>query len=740
MTGSAIISASSRPLALRMRPDLVARKQKWQGREYWTIKDPLALKYFRFEEEEYAILSMLDGQTSSDQIREQFEARFAPQRLTAPQLQQLLALLHRSNLLVSDAVGQGEQLCNRQRQRDRKQLLSTLGNFLAIRFRGFDPDRLLTWLNHYAGWLFTLPAALLAVCLMGSAALLIAAEFDTFVARLPSFQAFFAAQNWLCLACVLCVTKVLHEFGHGLSCKRFGGECHEMGVMLLVFTPCLYCNVSDAWMIRSKWQRAAIGAAGMYIELILASLATFLWWFSEPGFLNFVCLNVMFVCSVSTLLFNANPLMRFDGYYILADLLEIPNLRQKSAAIIQRKLGAWILGLRERPDPFLPAKRRWLFAAYSVASAVYGWLVSLSIFWFLYQVLEPHGLKILGQLLAAAMVVGLIVVPLVRLGKFLLEPAKGQDVNKPRAITTLAIIASVTLGVLIVPLPYYVACTFEVQPRGASSVYVDVPGELREVLLRGGSIAAGQPIARLDDVEVRLAHERLLAQRSDLSVRIQSIRQRAHTDDQALLELSQTEESLSALDNQIRRLEEDLAKLTIRAPQGGVVVPPPSKVANRERMQLVSWSGRPLDARNIGAYLEASTLICRVAQPGQLEAILAIDQEELDFVRAEQAVDLFLNSLPGERKLGRIERIAEENMQAAPTRLAARAGGQLATRADERGIEQPLTTVYQASVPFDDPSGRIVIGATGTARIHAGWQPLWQRLWRIACRTFHFTL
>ena len=181
----------------------------------------------------------------------------------------------------------------------------------------------------------------------------------SFRARLPEFQAFFAAQNWLLAGGRRWPsTKVLHEFGHGLACKRFGGECHEMGVMLLVVTPCLYCNVSDAWMIPSKWRRAAIGAAGMYVELILASLATFLWWFSEPGLVNHLCLNVMFVCSVSTLLFNANPLMRFDGYYILADLLEIPNLRQKSAAVIQRKLGAWLLGLRERHDPFLPPRQQ----------------------------------------------------------------------------------------------------------------------------------------------------------------------------------------------------------------------------------------------------------------------------------------------------------------------------------------------------------------------------------------------
>src|SRR5439155_24591364 len=129
---AAFVSATARPLPLQMRRDLVVRRQRWQGREYWTVKDPLALKYFRFENEEFAILSMLDGRVSSDAIRERFEREFPPQRLSAAQLQHLLAMLHRSNLLVADAAGQGESLLTRDRQRRQRQWLATAANFLAI--------------------------------------------------------------------------------------------------------------------------------------------------------------------------------------------------------------------------------------------------------------------------------------------------------------------------------------------------------------------------------------------------------------------------------------------------------------------------------------------------------------------------------------------------------------------------------------------------------------------------------
>ncbi|MGH7128191.1 MAG: hemolysin D, partial [Planctomycetaceae bacterium] len=133
---------------------------------------------------------------------------------------------------------------------------------------------------------------------------------------------------WILVA--LAVVKIGHELAHAAACKHFGGECHEMGLMLLVFTPCLYCNVSDAWMLPSKWHRAAVGAAGMYLEVVLAAACTFLWWFSTPGLFNTICLNTMFVCSVGTLLFNGNPLLRYDGYYIISELFEVPNLHRQA--------------------------------------------------------------------------------------------------------------------------------------------------------------------------------------------------------------------------------------------------------------------------------------------------------------------------------------------------------------------------------------------------------------------------
>ena len=425
--------------------------------------------------------------------------------------------------------------------------------------------------------------------------------------------------------------------------------------------------------------------------------------------LNILCLDVMFVCSVSTLIFNANPLMRYDGYYILSDLLEIPNLRQKASLVLQRKAAAWVLGMPEPPDPFLPRRRIWLFALYSIASACYGWFVSLSIFWFLYRALEPWGLKVLGQAVAGLMVFNLVILPAWRLAKFFHVPGRATKVKKLRAAVILGLSAAALIGLLCVPLPYYIACSFYVQPRGGTSVYVDVPGEVRQIHLQSGEVHAGEPLLTLENIDARLSQRKLESEREQLAAQLDALRQRAHTDDTAHLELAEGNEALAAVDAQLARRREEIKKLTVVAPVDGIVVPAPTKAPfTSTHGTLATWSGRPLELHNVGAYLEPSTLICHIAQPGELEAILAISQDELEFVSPDQLVDLFLSTEPNLKRTSSIEHISQQQMQAAPRNLTLKSGGDMATRTDETGLERPVDVTYQASTPLSDSTGLLL--------------------------------
>ena len=218
-----------------------------------------------------------------------------------------------------------------------------------------------------------------------------------------------------------------------------------------------------------------------------------------------LCLDVMFISSVTTIVFNANPLLRYDGYYILADLIEIPNLRQKATTILSRKLGEWCLGLEPPEDPFLPQRNQLFFALYSIAAAAYRWVVALSICWFLYKLFQSYHLEIVGKLVVAMSLWGLFFMPLWQVGKFFYVPGRLDQVKKPHFYTTLGVLTAALLAFLFLPLPHSILCPLEIQPRDASSVYVNVPGRLVAVDVKAGPAGRqGQTLARTQNTDVDL--------------------------------------------------------------------------------------------------------------------------------------------------------------------------------------------------------------------------------------------
>jgi putative peptide zinc metalloprotease protein len=738
-----LVSSSSRKLPIRKRPDLRARKHRYQGRIYWVVKDPVGLQYYRFEEEEFAILHMLDGQSSLDDIAERFERDFPPQTIRTEELQQFIGMLHRSGLVITDASGQGRQLVKRRDERVHKQRLSTLTNILSIRFKGVDPERFFNFIYPYVRWFFSVPALVACILLALSALTLVIVQFDVFQSRLPDFQTFFGRDKWLWLALTLCGTKILHEMGHGLSCKHFGGECHEIGVMFLVLTPCLYCNVSDSWMLPNRWHRAAIGAAGMYVEIVLASICTFIWWFSEPGPLNYLCLNVMFISSVSTVLFNANPLLRYDGYYILSDILEIPNLRQKASSILNRKLGKWCLGLEEPEDPFLPKRRQWLFATYTVAAAVYRWIVVLSILYFLNKVFEPYGLKILGQLIALGAVYGLVIQPLVNVYKFFKVPGRLGKVKRWRMYTTLGLLIAAIAAVCFIPLPSHVYCPLEVQARGAASVYVDEEGILDEVLVKpGDSVTDGQVLARLRNIDVDISIADLTGQRAEYRAQLDGLRRVSFEDPRASDQINEVIEHINSVQSHLDKRQADKAKLQLTARRDGTVLPPPLVPEQEEKDgQLPLWSGSPFDKENLGATLLKGTKFCQIGDPHWLEARLVIDQSEFGFVAPGQPVEIMLDQTAECVYKSAIEIKSQEPVKISPEHLSSLNGGPLPTKMGPDGVARPLDRVYDALVPLPyDPQGLVRIGLVGEAKITTKPRTLGSRLYRYLARTFNFEL
>ena len=743
-----LVSSSSRPLTVRMRPDLVTNRQRYQGQNYFVVKEPIGLQYFRFHEEEYYILNQLDGHISLQQIKEGFERKFAPQKITFGDLQQFIGMLHRSGLVISNAPGQGKALRERGRKKTNKELMGKFANVFALRYRGFDPEKILNGLLPWFGWMFTIPALIGFGVLFLAAALLLAIQYDTVYAKLPSFGQFFAADRWIILAATMAIVKVIHEFGHGLSCKKFGGECHEIGFMLLVFTPCLYCNVSDSWMLPNKWKRVWIGAAGIYVEIILASIAAFVWFFTESGTtLNDLCLNMMFLNAVSTLLVNGNPLLRFDGYYIVMDLLEIPNLRQKSTEVLKRWFQKTCLGLELQDDPFLPQRGKLFFGLFTIASVIYRWVVVFSITWFVIKVLEPYGLEVIGRMVAVIGFFGLVGQPIMQTFKFCRTPGRLSKVKRKPLLTTLAITGAIIAAICYVPLPHTINCAMEIRPKRAGIVYAGTPGRIEWAVEPRTRVQSGETIAKLvnPDLDIRLLD--LQGREKIARAELASLKNRSRLDDSVKVQRRTKEQLVRSIIDQKRDLMEQIDRLTVRARRDGIVIQPPhredpgSRGGAADDGRLPGWTGSPLSIRNRGAMLTPDDVLCEIGDADDFEAVLIIDQGDIQLIDLNQAVDMKLDSRPTESFSSTIKEISNEPISQASMSMASQTGGGLQTEIDPAtGAVVPRSVSYQARVPLGELEFPLRPGYRGNARVHVEPMSLGRRLWRLFIKTFNFEL
>jgi putative peptide zinc metalloprotease protein len=735
------MSAPSKALPLRMRSDLQVVSESFAGTRYRVVKDPLTLRYYRFQEEEFAQLELLDGRRSLEEMRIILEARFAPQQFPVEGISQFVAGLHQAGLVSSDARGQASALLERRGKLRRRRLLQALMSPLSIRLPGVDPTPLFNRLYPHVRWCFTRPALVAAGGLLASALLLIIVQYDEFQRRLPTFHQFFDPTNVLLLLTLLGGLKVVHELGHGLTCRHFGGECHEMGVMFLVFAPCLYCNVSDAWRL-PKSRRIAISAAGMAVELVIAAAATFGWWFSEPGLWNQLCLGVMFVSGASTLLVNGNPLLRYDGYFILSDLVETPNLAEKSAAVVRNALKTGLLGMEEDRDPLLPTRGRGWFALYAICSAVYRLALTYSIYQFLLAWLAPYRLERIARMFGLFAITSLLGKPLVQFSKFIVK-ARQLRMKRARIVTGVCAAAVGAACIAWVPIPHRVWGTLELAPHQADTHYADVAGVLKSVDVRPGArVKAGDRLATLENVDLELEIARLAGRRGEYLAQLQSLRSERFQSPAALQQIPEIQKSLAAVEASLAEKQAESVRLTLVARRDGVVLPADATPTTKQSDagELRTWSGLPTDLGNLGATLPSGTVFCRVGTLDEWEASLAIDQADIELLSIGQIVEIRFAAMPEETVSGRIEEISRRELTETPRHLSNKVGGELATKTDAAGIERPLSATYQALVRISDPDRALRIGLRGTAKIHVPAQPIAARVARWAKRTFHFHL
>jgi len=733
------VSVAERPLALRKRPDLIARACHVGPRRLWRVKDPVALEYFEFSDQEFTILDMLDGSATLAGIQRRFEDVYSPSQLSLRHLQGYLQSLHESGLVLATAPGQGARLLERRRDRTRREMTSRLFNLLAFRLRGIDPQPLLDWLHLRLRWIFS--PWFLTVCgaLVMAATILAGVQYDVIRARFPGLGEFLTPGNVVWLVLVLAAAKVVHELAHGLTCRHFGGECHELGLMFLVFTPCLYCNVSDSWMLSSRRERILISAAGVMAELVLAAACTFLWWFSQPGLINSICLDVMFVCSVSTAAFNANPLLRYDGYFILADLLHESNLSQKSAALMSRTVQDWFCGIPWSEQSWRTANRPLRLALYGVLSAAYRVFVLALILWFSYAFFKAQHLPSVGLVVVFLGLASALAGPLAGWTSFLKDPAVWRQLDRGRMKRVAAALALLLLAAVLVPLPQRIAAEVLLEAPAAARVYVPVPGRLVEAVPAGTSVRRGAIVARLANPQLQRDVEKTTGERNQAERRLEHLEASRADDPSASAQIPAAREALAGLERRLAQQRRDEGRLVLRAPADGIVLPPPLRSQHEiRRPALRGWEGTPLDEINAGCWLETGTFLCQVGDPAGVGPVLMIDQSDIDLVQTGQRVRLRVGEWPAAVLTGAIAEVGAINMPVLPRELAT--GGEVAARRDPAGVLRPVEATYTARVLLDEHAQRLLLRGRGRAKVSTAPIPLAQRLFRAMRQTFHFHL
>jgi putative peptide zinc metalloprotease protein len=485
-----------------------------------------------------------------------------------------------------------------------------------------------------------------------------------------------AAGNLLLLTVLFPLVKVVHELGHGLICKWRGGEVHETGVMLLAGYPVPFVDASSASALASKWQRALVAAAGMLVELFVAALAFYAWLLLEPGLARSIAWNVAVLASVTTLFFNANPLLRYDGYYILSDLIEIPNLATRANRHWQYLADRHVFGVRdpERP-PATVGERRW-FTGYAPLSYVYRLFVSLTIAVFVAQ----HFL-VVGVLFGLWTVGQGVLWPIFKgLRALATAPRYADRGQRIRAVlaggATLA-----ALLLFVVPVPFHTQAEGVLWLHERAILRAESSGFVREVVARpGAALAAGQPVVEF--VEPALA-ARIAAQQA-------RVEEFAAQVDAAWLQsqarVQQLEQQLAVEQASLERLQEEARGLTLRAGVAGTLL----------LDRPVDLPGRWLRKGEVVGYLHTGDApLVRVVVP----------QSAIDPVRlTTRAVEVRLPQEPGRSLVATLERSVPAATRTLPSAvLGTQGGGEFAVDPRDAEGRATLESVFEfeLQLPID---------------------------------------
>lgn len=683
-----------------LRPELQVTRHLFRGEVSYVVIDPITFSSHRFEAGDYEILTALHPEYTLDEIFRRLVAEGSLDEEDEERFYRFVLTLHRLaylNLPIPD----GKRLYERHRQIERQRRRERLMALFFLRVPLFDPDPLLSRTVRWVRPLFSRPAIAIWCGLVIAAGFVAARRSAELAAEAGDLL---ALHNLPLLWVTIVLLKAIHELGHAWCTKALGGHVPEMGIYLIAFTPCAYVDASAAWGFSRKGERIFVGLAGMYFELAIASLALFAWAATEPGPLHSLLGAIVMLASAVTIGFNINPLMRFDGYYVTSDLLEIPNLRQRASAAMVALGKRIAIGPRAAPPEEFEDRRpvRLALAAFGVLSAVYRVLVIVSL-----SLLVAGKFSIVGLAMAAIYILLEVAKLLRRTLDWLWFSPETAPVRRRAVAVSAVLLVAASVALFGAPLPSHVQAEGVVGTEGDEVLRAERPGFLESLhALPGGAVRPGQVLAALSDPSA-------LAEVIEARARLEQAELRAAALLLVDLPLATRErEAANYFRGRLAERERGLASLTLESGTAG-------------------WVARSPGAERTGRWIEAGEEIATIAA-GRWTVVAYLSASEIAAMtpRAGDTAHFRAKAQPSANFSGRILRVepvaTDEVGEAALTRLG---GGEIGIDPVTRRAGERLFRVTVALDPH--PDGEMVRhGATGRVRFGAEAEPLALLLWR----------
>jgi len=708
-TGSRTFSESWHRVAdlqVSIRHAVSIRKQLFRGEPWYVLQDPFNNHFFRLRPDAHEFIVRLRANRTVGQVWQECLARNPNGAPGQDDVIQLLSQLYHANLLFCDLPADSSKLFQRYHKRKQRETRTKLFSLMFFRISLFDPEHLLrhcsSLVRFFTGrfallvWLLTLGWALKTI-------------FEQFPAVVTEAKTLLVIDNLALLYLGLLLVKALHEFGHTLVCKRFGGEVHTIGIMLIIFAPIPYMDATSSWGFRSRRQRILVAASGMFYEFFAASCAALVWANSGPGAIHSLAFNMMIVASISTLLFNANPLLRYDGYYILSDLLDIPNLQSRSQAQLTHLTEFYLFGDRQSTSPADSCKEASWLILYGILSGFYRVIIYGGIILFV-----ADRFLLAGLLMAAFCVFSWGVVPAVRFVNYLISSPKLAK-TRTRAIAVSLTAGGIILFVLgAIPFQNSFRAPGILEATNYLQVASSTSGQLTEILADNGSrVQDGTPLIQLVNPELDIEIALVSAQRKEVEALLHK---------SAVIDADRAREvlvkRLTALDGKLRKTEKQRQELLVRAEQAGIWITP----ATHELR---------------GVWLPRGAALGKIISPESFSFSAVVSQEE--------ASNLFSGKISGQiavRLIGQgntdlsvtgYKVIPFQHERLPSAALGWRSGGDIpVSDKDDQGLQtvEPFFRIYADL----EPSRRAVLnhGHSGQIRFSLKAEPLLNQLLRKA--------